>query len=417
MRTANVPPDDDAEGQNAIVGGPGGSPSPAQASLNEQQLVVTCSTPASQDNGAPRATPAPARRAPRRRQRKTLQVCDCPDVQCRPREPKAPRSGQGAGLGGSDDDGQAGTARKKKRPTAKAVQDVHPGEEENFLNKESLPSTCRRCKKVKKAPKGKKITWRARANGWMVVHRDAEEEEPPMEEVEEEGDEMPDPNIDSGGSALDERTSRAEAESSSEHADDASRMVRSDGASNGVDEQDVSVGERTTPPLAYASVDPKDQTYEEHHVGYYEQTDTPPGHQEATQQSAELTRQDQCDLGIKPEIERAYPLLPGLKRSASPHAAPTPTKAPRLSPDLDVKTEVKKKEEIEEPRVLPVVMSAIGTEEEPITLSSDEEDEYPRGIAEAERAVRRAVADRKRLLRQRNLERLMRTGGSAVEID
>ena len=51
---------------------------------------------------------------------------------------------------------------------------------------ESSARTCTKCEKLKRAPRGKKIAWRGRANKWMYVHKDAPDEEGPAEEQDDD---------------------------------------------------------------------------------------------------------------------------------------------------------------------------------------------------------------------------------------
>lgn len=86
----------------------------------------------------------------------------------------------------------------KQSMTASSQATASPGEPS--LSQEMVATVCRNCKNLKRAPRGKKITWRKRYNTWMVVDARAEDEEPPEEEDGDEGeDEAADAEPDDDG--------------------------------------------------------------------------------------------------------------------------------------------------------------------------------------------------------------------------
>lgn len=80
------------------------------------------------------------------------------------------------------------------------------------ISNESAAQTCTQCRKLKKAPRGKKIAWRKRTGKWMYVHKNAPDESGPLVEGEDEDDDepLPTPKAEPAGSqaAVQESTQR-----------------------------------------------------------------------------------------------------------------------------------------------------------------------------------------------------------------
>lgn len=145
----------------------------------------------------PRRNASVAHRQKRKRRRQQPQVCDCP-VAHRPLRQSsldaddASVAGARRGRGGAPNfrgniNINTGAKRHKKGPEQ---EDGAPEEQERTA------PTCTRCEKLKKPPTGKKIGWRNRNNRWMIMPRNAREDTPPFEEVDDEDSEAGDSAID-----------------------------------------------------------------------------------------------------------------------------------------------------------------------------------------------------------------------------
>lgn len=112
-------------------------------------------------------------------------ICACPEsTHSRPQ-----RSSKKASTNTTNQAGQSkSTARTKSDQAHDENDDISPkptatetkSEQELKSTKEVQATPCGRCAGIKKAPRGKKIAWRSRIGKWMYVHKDAYEEEAPL---------------------------------------------------------------------------------------------------------------------------------------------------------------------------------------------------------------------------------------------
>lgn len=123
------------------------------------------------------ATSAPVASTQLRR-KKTPKVCSCPE-----HHPATEGSTSGVGLSGRQtivrNYKNAGPTFITKTHMFPAIQQVEiaPVVTEQGLCAEEIATACGRCKNLRKAPKGKKISWRKSSNTWMLVGNRAEDED------------------------------------------------------------------------------------------------------------------------------------------------------------------------------------------------------------------------------------------------
>lgn len=91
--------------------------------------------------------------------------------------------------------GQTSSSSKTKRPRRTPQQRLENEQAavEKPLSQEEVATVCRQCKTLKRAPRGKKISWRRGCNNWMIVDARAADEATPEEEGEEEEEDEEEP--------------------------------------------------------------------------------------------------------------------------------------------------------------------------------------------------------------------------------
>ena len=113
---------------------------------------------------------------------KTPATCECPVDHSQAAARTKTKSGRTKGSQKSvsqDEDPPEAPGATKEKDSASGKQDKG--------SKETPAKTCGKCKKLKKAPQGKKIAYRRNTRKYVYVHKDApDEDEPPEEEDDEE---------------------------------------------------------------------------------------------------------------------------------------------------------------------------------------------------------------------------------------